>query len=182
MLKISFDFDEFTNSVSNVKVIKSDSVKINNEQSWDLSVDENKLILSDEALSKLGAVAGDRLSINYWTVDNETTYPIISKSEVFTDGADGNKLTKKGTVSFKGQQRTSLLKFGSIFTFTEFKDRNGEVQTNVFVLTPLEDNRISTDESDFTEEKEVSTDLDGSQVEDEIDKILGEEIDDILPF
>ena len=50
MLKISFDFDEFTNSVSNVKVIKSDSVKINSEQSWDLSVDDNKLVFSDELL------------------------------------------------------------------------------------------------------------------------------------
>lgn len=182
MLKISFDFDEFTNSVSNVKVTKSDSVKINGEQSWDLSIDDNKLVFSDEAITKLDAVAGDRISINYWTVDNETTYPIISKSEVFTDGADGNKLTKKGTISFKGQQRISLLKFGSIFTFTEFKDRNGDVQTNVFVLTPLEDNRVSIDESDFTQEKEASTDLDGNQIEDEIDKILGEEVDDILPF
>ena len=156
MLKISFDFDETTQKVSNLKVVNT-SVTASTKE-YDLEVDENKLNLTSDAVSKLGAVAGDRISVNYWTVDNQTTYPIISKSDVFTDGSDGNKMTKKGTVSFKGQQRSSLLKFGSLFTFSEFKDKSGNIVDNVFILSPVEDDRTTINEqADFTEEKENAT-------------------------
>lgn len=178
MLRVSFEFDEVSQKISNLKVESANAIT---NKSYDLLVDENKLELTSSAINKLGAIAGDRISVNYWTVDNQTTYPIISKSEVFTDGADGNKLTKKGTISFKGQQRTSLLKFGSLFTFSEFKDKNGEVKDNVFVLTPV-DESSSQSENDFTDVKESMEELDGSRVEDVIDEILGEDNEDALPF
>ena len=115
-------------------------------------------------------------------MDNETTYPIISKSDVFTEGADGNKLTKKGTISFKGQQRTSLLKFGSAFTLSEFKDRSGEVKENVFVLTPVEDQEPLKVEESLEDEKEQMQETNtNSAIEDEIAEMLGEDYD-ILPF
>lgn len=179
MLKISFEFDEVSQKISNLKVESAAVVS----KAYDLEVDENKINLTGKAISKLGAIAGDRISVNYWTVDNQTTYPIISKSDVFTDGADGNKLTKKGTVSFKGQQRSSLLKFGSLFTFTEFKDKNGEVKDNVFILTPVDDSS-SQSENDFSDIKESMDELDENRVEDVIDEILGEENYDenALPF
>ena len=182
MLKISFDFDETTQKVSNLKVVNT-SVKASAKE-YDLEVDENKLNLTSDAVEKLGAVAGDRISVNYWTVDNQTTYPIISKADVFTDGSDGNKMTKKGTVSFKGQQRTSLLKFGSLFTFSEFKDKNGEVMDNVFILTPVEDDRTTiNEEPDFVEEKESVEELNETTVEKEMAEMLGEEnYEDALPF
>ncbi len=94
MLKISFDFDESTQKVTNVKVTKSNSTTPASTNGEDLVVEENKLVLTTDAVNKLGAVAGDRISINYWTVDNQTTYPIISKSEVFTDGANGKFFVK----------------------------------------------------------------------------------------
>ena len=178
MLRVSFEFDEVSQKISNLKV-ESANAMVN--KSYDLLVDENKLELTSSAINKLGAIAGDRISIYYWTVDNQTTYPIISKSEVFSDGADGNKLTKMGTISFKGQQRTSLLKFGSLFTFSEFKDKNGEVKDNVFILTPV-DESSSQSENDFTDVKESMEELDGSRVEDVIDEILGEDNEDALPF
>ena len=178
MVKVSFEYDEVTQKVSNLKV-KSVSAVVSKE--YDLQVDDNKVNLTASAVSKLRAVAGDRISINYWTVDNQTTYPIISKSEVFTDGADGNKLTKKGTISFKGQQRTSLLKFGSLFTFSEFKDKNGEVKDNVFVLTPV-DNSSPVEENDFSDIKESIEELDDPRAEDVIDEILEEDCEDALPF
>lgn len=178
MLRVSFEFDEVSQKISNLKVESANAIV---NKSYDLLVDENKLELTSSAINKLGAIAGDRISVNYWTVDNQTTYPIISKSEVFTDGADGNKLTKKGTVSFKGQQRTSLLKFGSLFTFSEFKDKNGEVKDNVFVLTPV-DESSSQSENDFTDVKESMEELDGRRVEDVMDEILGEDNEDALPF
>lgn len=178
MLKISFEFDEVSQKISNLKVESANAI-VNKE--YDLRIDDNKIELTSSAVNKLKAIAGDRISVNYWTIDNQTTYPIISKSEVFTDGADGNKLTKKGTVSFKGQQRTSLLKFGSLFTFSEFKDKNGEVKDNVFILTPVDDSS-SQSENDFTDVKESIEELEGSRVEDVIDEILGEDSEDALPF
>lgn len=178
MLRVSFEFDEVSQKISNLKVESANAIV---NKSYDLLVDENKLELTSSAINKLGAIAGDRISVNYWTVDNQTTYPIISKSEVFTDGADGNKLTKKGTISFKGQQRTSLLKFGSLFTFSEFKDKNGEVKDNVFILTPV-DESSSQSENDFTDVKESMEELDGRRVEDVMDEILGEDNEDALPF
>ena len=182
MLKISFDFDEITKKVTNVKVVTSDSIETTTKE-YDLEVDENKLSLTSNAVNKLGAVAGDRIAINYWTVDNQTTYPIISKADVFTDGSDGNKITKKGTISFKGQQRTSLLKFGSLFTFSEFKDKSGEVIDKVFVLTPVEDDRTTINNADFTEEQESVEELNDSKIEEEIAEMLGEEnYEDALPF
>ena len=178
MLRISFEFDEVSQKISNLKVESANAIV---NKAYDLRIDDNKIELTSSAVNKLKAIAGDRISVNYWTVDNQTTYPIISKSEVFTDGADGNKLTKKGTVSFKGQQRTSLLKFGSLFTFSEFKDKNGEVKDNVFILTPVDDSS-SQSENDFTDVKESMEELEGSRVEDVIDEILGEDNEDALPF
>ena len=63
MLRISFDFDETTQKVSNLKVINS-SVQASTKQ-YDMEVDENKLNLTSNAIEKLGAVAGDRISVNY---------------------------------------------------------------------------------------------------------------------
>lgn len=177
MLKISFDFDEISQKVSNIKVVSSNIITT---QDFDLEVEENKIVLTPSAINKLNAVAGDRLSINYWTIDNQNTYPIISKSDVFTDGTNGNKLTQKGTVSFKGQQRNSLLKFGSVFSFGEFKDKTGKVLDNVFILNPI--NSDPQKDNDFSDVKESMEDLDKSGVEDVIDEILGEEDNNALPF
>lgn len=63
MLRISFDFDETTQKISNLKVINS-SVKASTKE-YDVEVDENKLNLTSNAVEKLGAVAGDRISVNY---------------------------------------------------------------------------------------------------------------------
>lgn len=179
MFKISFDFDEVTQKVSNLKV-ESHTASV---KEFDMEVEENKLVLTSEAVRKLNAVAGDRLSVNYWTVNNETTYPIISKSDVFTDGASGNKLTGKGTISFKGQQRTSLLNFGNLFKFTEFTDKQGNIRNDVFVLTPIENKKLSDDEVSLKQEKEIVEELNSDRVEDEIDSILGEEnFENALPF
>ena len=63
MLKISFDFDESTQKVSNVKVVSSTITA--STKSYDMVVEDNKLVLTSNAIDKLGAVAGDRISVNY---------------------------------------------------------------------------------------------------------------------
>ena len=87
-----------------------------------VTVANNKLVLSKEAVKALGGVAGDRITINYWTVDSETTFPVIGKSECFGDSTGGNRLTKSNTVSFRGVQRDILLEYGSFFKLVRFNN------------------------------------------------------------
>ena len=87
-----------------------------------VTVANNKLVLSKEAVKALGGVAGDRIAVNYWTVDNETTFPVIGKSECFGDSTGGNRLTKSNTVSFRGMQRDILLEYGSFFKLVRFNN------------------------------------------------------------
>lgn len=87
-----------------------------------VEVGDNKLILSKDAVKALDAKAKDRIAVNYWTIDCETTFPLIGRSESFTDPTDGNKLTKSNTVSFRGEQRQILLRYGSNFKLERFKD------------------------------------------------------------
>lgn len=128
MLKISFDLDEVTKKISNLKV-----TSISNEilESPTVEVLDNKLKLSKAAIKLLGANAKDKIAVNYWTVDDELTFPVIGKAESFTDSDGGNVLTKSGTVSYRGQQRTILLEYGSLFTLETFKD-------GMFKLNPIQ--------------------------------------------
>ena len=87
-----------------------------------VTVADNKLILSKEAVKALEGVAGDRIVINYWTVDSATTFPVIGKSECFGDPTGGNRLTKSNTVSFRGMQRDILLEYGSFFKLVRFNN------------------------------------------------------------
>lgn len=67
MFNISFDFDENTQKVSNLKVVGRESVikELESYKNFDIQVLDNKIQLSSEAVTKLEAVAGDRISINY---------------------------------------------------------------------------------------------------------------------
>ena len=107
-----------------------------------VTVADNKLVLSKEAVKALGGVAGDRIAVNYWTVDNETTFPVIGKSECFGDSTGGNRLTKSNTVSFRGVQRDILLEYGSFFKLIRFN--------NYFKMEKVE----VTSENDLLEEEE----------------------------
>lgn len=107
-----------------------------------VTVADNKLVLSKEAVKALGGVAGDRIIINYWTVDSETTFPVIGKSECFGDSTSGNRLTKSNTVSFRGAQRDILLEYGSFFKLIRFN--------NYFKMEKVE----VVSENDLLEEEE----------------------------
>lgn len=70
-----------------------------------------------------------------------------------------------------------------MFTFSEFKDKKGVVKNNVFVLTPVEDERETIKEDEFVEEKEAIENLNDSQIDQEIAEMLNESEDyDALPF
>lgn len=160
MFKISFDFDEITQTVHNLSCEKIDhSIQIYPNGKPTVEVGENKLIISPEAQQLLKTSAGDRISINYIQKSNELTIPVIGKSELFADREAGNKLTKSSTVSFKGQQRTILLEYGSVF---ELKESN---RKNMFQLVP-----ISEDETLMLEKDDEMTEEDFNKF-DELDQL-----------
>lgn len=85
-----------------------------------ITLSTNKLIFSDEALTLLNITAGDKVAVQYYTVDKETTFPVIGTPAQFGI-SDGNKLTKSNTVSFRGSQNTILAMYGKLFVLEPFK-------------------------------------------------------------
>ena len=128
MFTISFNFDETTKKVTNVKVVSVDK-SIPTSDNY-LEVLDNKIKLGQDAIKLLEATSGDRIQVNYWTVNNQETFPVIGKSEIFTDKDGGNALTKSNTVSFRGNQRTVLLEYGNMFELEDFKP-------GMFKLVPI---------------------------------------------
>lgn len=169
MFKISFDFDETTKKVSNIKVV-SDTPKEVDLTNPTLLVLDNKLKLSDSAIALLNATANDRIAINYWPVNNEETFPVIGRAEVFTDKDGGNRLTQTNTVSFRGRQRDTLLIYGDQFTLEEFKD-------GMFKLVPI---KSVNDETQVLNEAEEDLEIVQNVLDEEI---IDETFDfDDLPF
>ena len=115
---MEFNFKLETSKTPNLETTITDY----NVDEATVTVADNKLVLSKEAVKALGGVAGDRIAVNYWTVDNETTFPVIGKSECFGDSTGGNRLTKSNTVSFRGVQRDILLEYGSFFKLIRFNN------------------------------------------------------------
>lgn len=117
MFSIQFDFDPETSEITNLRVVKV------GEQVDDaiVTLADNKLVLSKSAQLLLGVIPNDRITVSYYTVSPEETFPVIGKSELFTDSNGGNRLTKSNTVSFRGTQREILLEYGKSFKLEPFK-------------------------------------------------------------
>lgn len=158
MFSISFDFDETTQKVSNLKVVSLVPKELPESENY-IEVQDNKLKLGKAAVSMLNAKADDRISVCYWTVNNQETFPIIGKAEVFTDSTGGNRLTKSGTLSFRGNQRTVLLEYGNLFTLEPFKD-------DMFKLIPIKDEDSLETEKDELESLDKMTNEDFDFIED----------------
>lgn len=183
MLKISFNFDEASQTVSNVKVEHTSktrgilsSLTPNEDVSNtpDVEVLENKLQLSKNALFKLGAKSDDRISIQYVNEGIGKACPVIGKAEMFTDRLDGNRLTQKGTVSFRGEKRNTLIEFGTLFNLQEYKD-------GIWKLISINSlNETETD--DLSEETNDLEELNNSEIDNEIQEIASSMADDDLPF
>lgn len=117
MFSIQFDFNPETSEITNLRVVKV------GEQVDDaiVTLADNKLVLSKSAQLLLGVIPNDRITVSYYTVSPEETFPVIGKSELFTDSNGGNRLTKSNTVSFRGTQREILLEYGKSFKLEPFK-------------------------------------------------------------
>ena len=134
MFTISFDFDETTKKIKNLKVISSDPGEPT------LQLLDNKIQLSQAAMELIGAKVGDRLVINYWTVDNQLTFPVIGLANDKTE--DGCKITKSKTVSYRGKQAEVLKMYGENFKVEPFKE-------NMFKLVKVEEENLAEEEIDL---------------------------------
>ena len=169
MFKISFDFNEETQKVSNFKCesVNNKPKAVNSNGEPIIEVADNKLIISPEALNLIEAVAGDRIAINYKQVSKELTYPIIGKSDKFADKESGNVLSKSNTVSYRGKQRTMLLEYGCIFKL------DSAIKDGVYKMTPVND--------------DSSTELASEDLKEEVAELSDDVLDnfdelDVLPF
>ena len=158
MFSISFDFDETTQKVSNLKVVSFVPKELPESENY-IEVQDNKLKLGKAAISMLNAKADDRISVCYWTVTNQEPFPVLGKAEIFTDSTGGNRLTKSGTLSFRGNQRTILLEYGNLFTLEPFKD-------DMFKLIPIKDEDSLETEKDELESLDKMTNEDFDFIED----------------
>ena len=169
MFNISFDFDEVTQKVSNLKVTSLSKVNLDEGEPF-VQLMDNKLKLTPKAIEMIGAQVGDRIQVNYWTENNHNTFPLIGRSEFFTDKEEGSKLTKSNTVSFRGNKNTVLKVYGELFKLEGFKD-------NMFRLVKVETENEATE----SEQKELE-DLNSSEIDEEIKNILEDEDNSDLPF
>lgn len=169
MFNISFDFDEVTQKVTNLKVTSLSKVNLDESEPL-VQLMDNKLKLTPKAIEMIGAQVGDRIQVNYWTENNHNTFPLIGRSEFFTDKEEGSKLTKSNTVSFRGNKNTVLKVYGELFKLEEFKD-------NMFRLVKVETENEATE----SEQKELE-DLNSSEIDEEIKNILEDEDNSDLPF
>jgi len=169
MFSISFDFDETTKKVSNVKVVERKSIDMLQEGAV-VEVLDAKLLLSKDAVDLIGAKSDDRITVSYWTENNEETFPVIGLSSAFAEGSDsGNKLTKSNTVSFRGLQHKTLVKYGTGFRVLPFKEK-------LFKLEPINENAVTDDV------KVASAQASLDHFASSIDIKLGVEESDDLPF
>jgi hypothetical protein len=77
-------------------------------------LDSNKITFSQEMLDLLGAEVGCRIDIRYER-KNGVSKPIIGTSDAL-EVKSGNKLTKSGTISFRGSANERLATYGTNFT------------------------------------------------------------------
>lgn len=102
-----------------------------NQEDVIVELQDNKLIISDSTMNYLSINPGDRLSVNY-VQNKEGIYPVIGKSEMFSDPESGSKVTKSKTLSFRGLQNKILSRYGHLFTLE--KD---SIVAGVYKMTPV---------------------------------------------
>jgi hypothetical protein len=127
--------------------------------------------LTSDAVEKLGVIVGDRIAINYWYSGPNDTYPIISKADAF-EGVDGLKLNKSKTLVFRGEQRDTLLKYGTAFSFEEWRDKTGKVKEKVFKLSPVKKDDSHSDEKIVAIEEAAVKNMSQKELEDDAEWLM----------
>ena len=93
---------------------KKTSTKVDANPDPIITLDPNKLILTQGAVDLLQVCPDCRIDIKYKKKD-KTTVPVIGTDSAFGTKS-GNKLTKTNTVSYRGAANEKLSTYGTTFT------------------------------------------------------------------
>ena len=99
---------------------KKSTTKVDNNPDPIITLDPNKLILTQGAVDLLQVCPDCRVDIKY-KKKGSTTVPIIGTDSAFGTKS-GNKLTKTNTVSYRGAANDKLSTYGTVFTLEPTED------------------------------------------------------------
>lgn len=122
-----------------------------------LTLEDNKYILNAAAIEALGVTPGEStIDIKNQKIGTKKV-KVIGSSDTFGTKA-GNKLTLKGTVSFRGKSNEELSELGNIFEL--------DPHPNVVGLFILKGNNQSDEEEIVPEDEEI---IEDAEIEDAIE-------------
>jgi hypothetical protein len=100
---------------------KASAVKVDTNPDPIITLDSNKLILTQGAVDLLQVCADCRVDIKYKKKDKKAV-PIIGTDAAFGTKS-GNKLTKSNTVSYRGAANEKLSAYGTTFKLEPTEDK-----------------------------------------------------------
>lgn len=180
---VTFNFDPETEMVSDIKCSvdgvekkKSTTKKVKNiiEELANtplITLEENKLVFNNKAVSDMSLSAGERVLIE-WHRRDDMMLPSIRKDEEL-----GNKVTKSNTVTYRGNANKILANLGTEFTIVDAGDGTwylnpttpiNNIDTPDNINITLEDAIIEAENT----EAELLTELDENYEIDELPYII----------
>lgn len=147
-VNITFDYDTELDVIKNLKCEAESQVKRKKATKKDdeepviedearIILEENKLIINNKAQLDMGLNVGDRILV-IWNKEGRLLLPYIGTDEML-EQEGGNKLTKSGTVSYRGKQNAVLADYGTEFTIKLEKEKWRLIPLNGIVKTEEEE-------------------------------------------
>lgn len=146
------DFKESKKSTTRTRKTKTDD-----EPTPVVHLLENKLQFNTKAIELTGFEAEDKVLINFEKEGRKVT-PVMYLND------KGNRMTKTFTVSYRGQQRENLIKYGENFELIPYPNKDGYFKLKGDV-EEIEDDIIDVPVSSDNEEIIDSDDLDNIDFE-----------------
>lgn len=134
---VTFELDAKTETVTNLTVFvdgvekkktttrttKAKDVEL--EDTAIITLEENKLVFNNRAISDMKLEWKDRVVIKYDKLEDgvgKKLIPLIGTDFSFDQEGSGNQVTKTNTVSYRGKSNTILTEYGNEFTIEAHGD------------------------------------------------------------
>lgn len=108
-------------TVDTIKKTSTTSKKIDSNTEPIITLETNKLVLTQGAVDLLNVCSDCRIDVKY-KQKGGITFPIIGTDQAF-NSKSGNKLTKSNTISFRGSANEKLAAYGTIFKLEPSEDK-----------------------------------------------------------
>ena len=165
-MRVSFDFDPVTKTVTNVEVdgeVKPKATRktSTSKQSSKIVLNGSSLKLNQEVLDLLNVKVGERLCVMF-----TTTQPTLVTPEAAHQQGEGNLITKSLTVSCKGKTSEQLAKYGTEWSYE--LDGSGHLLLSNETTTVIDTTEVKEmqqtllDDSDFLSAVENGEEIDFS--------------------